>query len=243
MEQTRQRDRGRLIFSSPSAPPGGYKTTVLGGTCDWVPGLLMRRLIATPGSVIYETIPPRRSSVPKQSRRRKSPPDEGLADSPNQTGDGAVVDPSPRHVILTVSFDAIEQDLRHQADDYRARHLSVKLSLYSGFFSFQGLALAAAALVASRAPYTASAVIGLTLISTSTLFLLHHWFLRMFDVLGYTKISIASQSDLDAHHRQMEEAFSKFKRVGPWRKIMDKGLFAATCVQIILLALSTWTAF
>jgi len=55
-----------------------------------------------------------------------------------------------------VDFEALEQELRDQVDEYRSRHLSVKLSLYAGFFAFEGPALAAAALISSRAALNAT---------------------------------------------------------------------------------------
>ncbi len=139
-----------------------------------------------------------------------------------------------------MDFDAVEENLRTQADEYRARHLSVKLSLYAGFFAFEGLALAAAALVAQRAPLIATIVMGLTLISALVLFLQHHWLLQMFDVLEYTKISIRSREDLERHHAQTEAALVRFKGRRYWRRRMDYGLFVFAGMQILLLAFSGW---
>jgi hypothetical protein len=35
-----------------------------------------------------------------------------------------------------LDFGVIEKKLREQSEQYRERHLSVKLSLYAGFFAF-----------------------------------------------------------------------------------------------------------
>jgi hypothetical protein len=43
-----------------------------------------------------------------------------------------------------LDFDAIEERLREQSEQYRERHLIVKLSLYGRFFAFEGRAQAAA---------------------------------------------------------------------------------------------------
>src|SRR5207248_6372096 len=81
-----------------------------------------------------------------------------------------------------------------QADRCRERHHSTSLSLYSGFFAFDGLALAAAALL-STSGHTHRAVLtvlGLSLALCIILFLPFHWLLTFDDRMGYTKISIQS---------------------------------------------------
>ena len=67
-------------------------------------------------------------------------------------------------------FDAIETDLRNQSEQYRERHLSVKLSLYAGFFAFEGIAVAAAAFVAGHSPWIAAIVIVISFLSMIILF-------------------------------------------------------------------------
>jgi len=100
-------------------------------------------------------------------------------------------------IPTNLDFDAIEEKLREQSEQYRERHLSVKLSLYAGFFAFEGIAVAAGTFVAPRSSLIAATVIGISLVAMSILFLHYRWFLCMYDALGYTKISIKSQSDLD----------------------------------------------
>ncbi len=64
-------------------------------------------------------------------------------------------------------FREIERRLIEQADGYRERHHSTKLALYSGFLTFDGLVLAAAALfaVAARTPRTTVTVVVLSFLS------------------------------------------------------------------------------
>ena len=68
-------------------------------------------------------------------------------------------------------FDAIEEKLREQSEQYRERHLSVKLSLYAGFFAFEGIAVAAGTFVSARSNLIAAIVIGISLVATLILFL------------------------------------------------------------------------
>lgn len=139
-----------------------------------------------------------------------------------------------------MDFKAVEQELREQSEQYRERHLSVKLSLYAGFFAFEGLALAAAAILSNRSGVIAVFVIGMSLCSTCILFLHHYWFLRLYDVLGYTKISIQSERDLDAHWLHNEQAFEEFRRRKHLRRSLDTLLFILPCAQMLLLAFAAW---
>jgi hypothetical protein len=134
-----------------------------------------------------------------------------------------------------VDFDAIENELREDSERYRGRHLSVKLSLYAGFFAFEGIAVAAGAIIANRSSLIAAVVISISLVSMSILFLLHRWFLRLFDALGYTKISIQSQSDLDAYWARNEQSFAKLGRLERWRRFFDTLLFVLAATQMLLL--------
>jgi len=55
----------------------------------------------------------------------------------------------------------------------------------------------------------------------SILFLHYHWFLQLYDVLGFTKVSIKSQSDLEAHWAENQKAMAEFGRLKPWRRFLD----------------------
>jgi hypothetical protein len=139
-----------------------------------------------------------------------------------------------------VDFDAIEEELRGQSEQYRGRHLSVKLSLYAGFFAFEGIAVAAGTFVASRSSLIATIVIGISLVCMSILFLHHHWFLRLYDALGYTKISIQSHSDLDAYWTRNEQSFAEFRRRKRWRRFLDTLLYVLVAIQMLLLVFAAW---
>jgi hypothetical protein len=139
-----------------------------------------------------------------------------------------------------VDFEAIEEELREQSEQYRERHLSVKLSLYAGFFAFEGIAVAAGTLVANRSSLIASIVIGISLVCMSILFLHHYWFLRLYDTLGYTKISIKSHSDLDAYWNSNEQSFAEVSRLKRWRRSFDTLLYALVAIQMVLLIFATW---
>jgi hypothetical protein len=64
------------------------------------------------------------------------------------------------------------------------------------------------------------------------LFLLYHWLLRMLNALGYSKISIKSQSDLDAYWARNDKFSAEFSRLGPWRRFLDLLLFLLVVIQI-----------
>jgi hypothetical protein len=139
-----------------------------------------------------------------------------------------------------MDFGAIQEELREQSEQYRGRHLSVKLSLYAGFFAFEGIAVAAGAVIASRSSLIATLVICISLVSMSILFLHHHWFLRLYDALGYTKISIQSQDDLDAYWIRNEQSFAEFRRRKRLRRSFDTLLYILVTIQMLLLAFATW---
>jgi hypothetical protein len=88
--------------------------------------------------------------------------------------------------------------------------LSVKLSLCAGFFAFEGIAVAAGTFVAPRSSLIAAIVIGISFVTMSILFLHYRWFLRLFDALGYTKISITSESDLEAYWARNDKFLTEF---------------------------------
>lgn len=74
----------------------------------------------------------------------------------------------------------------------------------------------------------------------SIIFPQHRWFLRMFHALGYGKISIKSERDLDDYWARYEESMAEFSRLGPWRRRLDKLLFALVVLQMLLLAFAAW---
>jgi hypothetical protein len=137
-------------------------------------------------------------------------------------------------------FDAIQTALRNQSEQYRERHLSVKLSLYAGFFAFEGIAVAAGVFVAAHSPLIATTVIGISFVSVLILLLHHSWFLRMYDDLGYTKISIKSHEDVETYWAKNDESLAKFGRLKPWRRFLDGLLYLLVLIQISLLAIATF---
>jgi hypothetical protein len=141
---------------------------------------------------------------------------------------------------LNLDFDDIEKKLRENSEQYRERHLAVKLSLYAGFFAFEGIAVAAGTFVAARSSLLAAIVIGISFVVMSIIFLHHRWFLRMFDALGYGKISIKSQSDLDDYWAANDRLLAKVSRLKPWRRSLDWLLFGLIGLQMLLLTLAAW---
>jgi hypothetical protein len=138
-----------------------------------------------------------------------------------------------------LDFNALEKKIREQSEQYRERYLSVKLSLYAGFFAFEGIAVAAGTFVAARSSMIATIVIGISLVAILLLFLFHHWFLRKYVALGYG-ISIKSQSDLDAYSGRLDKSLAEFTRLQPWWRFLDFALFVLVAIQIALLAFAAW---
>jgi hypothetical protein len=136
-------------------------------------------------------------------------------------------------------FDAAEKKILEHTEKYRERYLSVKLSLYAGFFAFEGTAVAAGTFVAARSSVIAPIVIGISLVAMLLLFLSHHWFLRKYVAIGY-EISIKSQSDLHAHLARLDKSLAEFSRLMPWWRFLDFALFVLVVIQILLLILATW---
>jgi hypothetical protein len=140
-----------------------------------------------------------------------------------------------------LDFDAIETKLRNNSEQYRERHLAIKLSLYAGFLAFEGIAVAAGAFVAAHSALIATFVIGISFVSVLTLFRLYSWFLRLYDDLGYEKISIQSLQDLNAYQEKQAKAFAKFGRLKRWRRFLDRLLYWLALIQISLLMLAIVT--
>ncbi len=134
-------------------------------------------------------------------------------------------------------FGEIERRLIEQADGYREQHHSIKLSLYSGFFAFDGLTLAAAALLSTRGHthHAVLIVLGLSLASCVILFLQYHWLLTFYDRMGYTKISIHSEEDIAAYDQRAETDRAYFWRRRKLRRLCDTLLFVFAFGQIILI--------
>jgi hypothetical protein len=139
-------------------------------------------------------------------------------------------------------FSAIEDTLRDQADHYRERHHSTKLSLYSGFFAFDGLTLAAAALLSTSTQThpVVFIVLALSLASCVILFLQFHWLLTFYDAMGYSKISIRRQEDIDRYYESNESHRSYFRRRRRLRRLLDKTLFVFAFCQIGLMGLAVY---
>lgn len=134
-----------------------------------------------------------------------------------------------------MDFNTIQRKLRDQSEQYRERHLSLKLSLYAGFFAYEGLTVAAAAIISGRSTVIATAIIAMALVSAAILFLHYHWFLRMYDALGYTKISIKSEEDIDRYYTTNERIFKEFRTRKRLRRFLDVMLYVLAFVQMALL--------
>jgi hypothetical protein len=143
---------------------------------------------------------------------------------------------------LPDGFRDIERRLIEQADGYRERHHSAKLSLYSGFFAFDGLTLAAAALL-STTGHTHRAVVFvlvLSLLSCIILFLQFHWLLTFYDRMGFTKISIHSEQDITAYYERMESDREYIRARKRLRRMLDVILFIFAFCQIGLIGYATF---
>jgi hypothetical protein len=64
------------------------------------------------------------------------------------------------------------------------------------------------------------ASIGISLVAMLILFLHYLWFLRLYDDLRYTKISIKSQRDLDAYWARKDKSLTEFSRLKRWRMLI-----------------------
>jgi hypothetical protein len=133
-------------------------------------------------------------------------------------------------------FREVERRLIEQADSYRERHHSIKLSLYSGFFAFEGLTLAASALLSTHAAthQVVLVVLGLSLAPCVILFVQYHWLLTFYDRMGYTKISIRSEDDITAYYTRTENDRAYFRRRRKLRRLGDTLLVIFAFGQIIL---------
>ena len=72
------------------------------------------------------------------------------------------------------------------------------------------------------------------------LFLHYHWFLRVYDDLGYHKISIKSQSDLEDYWAHNDTSLAEFSRLKPCRRFLDFLLFVLVAIQMLLLGFAAW---
>jgi hypothetical protein len=138
---------------------------------------------------------------------------------------------------ISDGFDEIERRLIEQADEFREKHHATKLSLYSGFFAFDGLTLAAAALLSTRdnTYYAVLVVVGLSLASCVILFVQYHWLLTFYDRMGYTKISIQSDEDIAKYYERTDEDGIYFRNRRTLRRLGDTLLFVFAFGQIVLI--------
>ena len=136
-----------------------------------------------------------------------------------------------------MDFTAIQRRLREQSERYRDRHISAKLTLYSGFFAFDGLTLAAAAIAANTpsAHWIIIAVVAMSMVSAAILFLQFHWILTLYDALGFSKISIQSEEDIEKHYERDEQQLIQFRRRKFWRRSLDLLLFVLALTQAALI--------
>ena len=134
-------------------------------------------------------------------------------------------------------FREIERRLIEQADGYRERHHSAKLSLYSGFFAFDGLTLAAAALLSTtgHTHRVVLLVLALSILSCIILFLQFRWLLTFYDRMGFTKISIQSEQDIAIYYERAETDRAYFRARRKLRRTLDLLLFIFALCQIGLI--------
>ena len=138
----------------------------------------------------------------------------------------------------SADFEAAEKKILEQTEQYRERYLSVKLSLYAGFFAFEGIAVAAGTFIAARSPVIAPIVISISLVAMLLLFLFHHWLLRKYVAVGYG-ISIKSRSDLHAYLARLDKSLAEFSRLQPRWRFLDFALFMLVAIQMLLLVFAT----
>ena len=134
-------------------------------------------------------------------------------------------------------FEADKRGIVAQEDDYRARHHDTKLSLYSGFFAFEGLTLAAAALLSSHAGthLVMSVVLALALASCVILLIEYHWLLTFYDRMGYPRVRLRTPADLDKYYAETERDRDYFVRRRKLRRAGDRLLFIFAFAEIILI--------
>jgi hypothetical protein len=134
-------------------------------------------------------------------------------------------------------FEADKAKIVAQEDSYRARHDDTKLSLYSGFFAFEGLTLATAALLAPHvaAHAVVRVMLGLALASCLILFIQYHWLLTFYDRMGYPRVRLRSPADLQRYSAETDADQEYFWRRRKLRRTGDTLLFIFAVAEIILL--------
>ena len=134
-------------------------------------------------------------------------------------------------------FEANKREIVAQEDSFRERHHDTRLSLYSGFFAFEGLTLAAAAVLSSHVATRAVVVLVLVLalLSCVILFFQYHLLLTFYDRMGYSSVRLRSPADLDKYYEEDKKAGDYFDRRRKFRRVGDKLLFIFAFVEIILI--------
>ena len=138
-------------------------------------------------------------------------------------------------------FAAIEESVSEQAEEYRSRWLSTKLSLYGSFLTFSGLALAAATLFAQTpaSRTIATIVIFMSVVSALFVFVQYHWLVRLYDSLGFSEVHFESQRDIDEYEKRQAEHYREFLRRKRLRRFMDTTLYVVAITQVALLGLAS----
>jgi hypothetical protein len=141
------------------------------------------------------------------------------------------------------TLESIADKVNDQSERYRERWLTAKLSLYSSFLTFAGLAVAAAALFA-QAPSEpsrriCSAVMFLSMISALFVFVQYHWLLRLYNALGFSKVRFQSERDIDEYRARQTQYYGEFDRRKRARRFMDTSLYIIALAQIVLLGIAS----
>jgi hypothetical protein len=141
------------------------------------------------------------------------------------------------------TLESIAEKVNDQAEQYRERWLTTKLSLYGSFLTFSGLTLAAAALFAQTpietTKHISSVVIFLSMISALFVFVQYHWLSCLYDALGFSQAHFQCEEDLNKFYACRTQYYDEFKRRKPVRRWMDKSLYFIAIAQIVLLGIES----
>ncbi len=138
-------------------------------------------------------------------------------------------------MLTQKDFEEIGEMLADNSEHYRERFLSVKLSLYSGLLTFNGITIAVATLIASRETSgiaVSSFLVICSLVSCGVMFVNYHWFLSMYDALGYTRTNFKRPEDIEKYWANLQRVQEQFKRRRLLRRFGDWLLYAVAILQI-----------
>jgi hypothetical protein len=79
------------------------------------------------------------------------------------------------------------------------------------------------------------AVVVFSLASAMILFVQFHWLLTFYDRMGYTKVSIKSDEDIEKYYERTDADFAYFRHRRTLRRLGDTLLFVFAFAQIALI--------